>query len=245
MKKYLQTAYLPFVAVGAGLTAGLLRWLLFAFCRDNKGLLISGHFLFWVLGLVTVAAMAYFGYRAWRLRRGNQYGFNFPASQIGAWGALAAAVGFGITGLVEAFSAPDLMAAINALLKISCVAVFVVVYFCRKGGGRPSSYAYMVVCLSLMLDLVCLYRRWSAVAQTQLYGFALLASVFLMLFAYESAAFCLRQGNRRRYTFFQSAAMFFCLASLPYGDRPLFYLALILWLGANSCNFGLVQEEKG
>lgn len=245
MKKYLQTAYLPLAAAVSGGVAALIRWLLFTFCRDGKGLLISNHPLSWILWILTAVTVAYLVYRTWLLRRGNKYGFNFPASQIGAWGMLAAALGFGITGVTEAFSSPDILSALNALLKIGCVAVFVFLYFCRKAGGRPTSYAYMVICLSLMLDLVCLYRGWSAEPQTQEYCFPLLASVFVMLFGYESAAFCLRMGNRRRYTLFQTAAIFFSIAGLPYGDRPLFYVPLILWLAANPCKQGLVEEEKG
>ena len=60
---------------------------------------------------------------------------------------------------------------LTALLGLGSAAALGFLGLCRKEGKRPSMLLHTLICVHLMLQLVCMYRLWSANSQIQTYSF--------------------------------------------------------------------------
>ena len=104
-------------------------------------------------------------------------------------------------------------------------------------GVLVASVMDLPLCASrdLMLRLTSQYRVWSGEPQLLGYCWPLLASVCVMLSAYQSAAFGGELGHRRAQAFFHLAALYFCCLSLIGDHAPGFYLAMGVWMFTDIC----------
>lgn len=236
MNKLLNIKNLPWIILAAGLAGALLRFFLLAVGTDEKGLLIRGHGAEAALWLLTAAVAVSLGVMTPRLREAPKYRFNFPAGLIPAVGCALAAVGTLLAGIRELAAAFDPMCALNGVLGILSAASMGFLADCRRKGRHPSPLFSMLICLYLMVNLICLYRRWSGAPQIQDYCFSLLASVGLMLSCYHDAAFAAGSGSRAMHTVFHLATVYFCLVSLPGCDDPVFYLTVGIWMFTGLCD---------
>ena len=80
----------------------------------------------------------------------------------------------------------------------------------------------------LMVVTVSQCQVWGAESQLQAYFFPLLASIFLILTAYQKTALLVRGNNRSLLAFFSQSAAFFCCLSFN-SFHKYFYCGLFLW----------------
>lgn len=240
MKRFLQPAYLPFIALsGGGITLLLRLWLLLS--EDDRGLLPVGNFpdvLSWIMVAIMIVV---FALGSFELKEGKKYSYNFPPSDVAGIGTLLAGIGFFVTSIQELSFGSDRITLVSSILGFFSAGALVFLAYCRTKGRRPSVIFQGIICLYLITHLVSYYRLWSAAPQLQSYGFELLAIVFLMLACYQRAAFDAGCGNRRSYAFFSLTAILFSIACLPGCRNWIFYLGGAIWMCATFCKLTTPQ----
>lgn len=245
MNKFLTTKAMPWAVLAAGILGGLSRALLFSSGVDHKNLLISGHFSYWILWILSigVAAVLFFGTR--NLKQATRYSFNFPRSAIACLGTAAAGLYLLISSISLLLAPEDDFTTLLALAGILAGGALGFLGFCRWEGSHPSPLFHCAVCVYLMLRLVYQYRVWSADPQLQDYLFSLLALIFTLLSCYYSATFAAKEGRRQLHTITHLAAVYCCLVTMPHCEAPLLYVFIALWLFTNLCNLTpLIPESK-
>lgn len=244
MKRYLKIKYLPLAVLSCGVLTCLLRLWLFALGEDARGLLAVGSFPDVMSWLLVAAAMALLGISTWRLKGPVRFSQNFHASLPAAIGMALAAVSFCITSAVGLAIKGDSVSTVSALFGFLSAAALLVLAFARYKGAHLSVLFHGVVCVYLMVYLVSHYRLWSSYPQLQSYAFELLAIVFVMLACYQRAAADAGKGDRRAYTFFSLAALFFCVATLPGCDNAVFFLGCAVWMYFTPCKLTLSVKKE-
>lgn len=244
MKRYLKMAYLPLAILGCGVITCLLRLWLFALGEDERGLLAVGSFPD-VMSWITVAAtMALLGVSTLQLRGAAKYSQNFHTSMPAAMGLALAAVSFLITSVVDLTAGGDNLGTVSAVFGFLATAALLALAYGRYKGVHLSILFHGVVCMYLMLYLVSHYRLWSSYPQLQSYAFELLAIVFVMLACYQRAAFDAGKGDRRAYTFFTLATLYFCVAALPGCDNAAFFIGCAAWMYFTPCRLSLSAKKE-
>ena len=244
MKQFLKPAYLPFIVLFTGIVTFSLRLCLFSLGRDQWGLLPEGTIPD-ILSLVFVAiTLALIGLGVWNLREEKEYNQNFPASTIPALGMALAAISFAFSSIMGFFSQQNSLISLgNALGLLAAAALLVLAWF-RYQGKQPNMLLHSLVCIYLMVYLISHYQLWSGFPQLQSYAFELLAIVFAMLACYQRAAFDTASGDRRMYSFFSLATLFFSLAALPSCDDPVFFLGCAVWMFFTPCRMTLPEPKE-
>ena len=235
MKKFLKPDLLPLLALAAGVIGMLLQLWQYVGGTDEKGLIIRGHAAAILLAILTVLTLAFILLGIWNLREGNQYRFNFPASLPGCVGAAMAAAMIFVTAVGNIIAWRDVLILVTGVVGLAAGASMVVICIGRLRGRQISFLFPLVVCVFLMLHLICQYRVWSGEPQLQSYCYPLLATVCVMLSAYQDAAFAGNFGNRRAHAALHLAAVYFCCVSLIGDHTPLFYLAMGAWMLTDMC----------
>lgn len=235
MKKYLNIQYLPFLSLAAGVLGLILQGLLFLLTLDEKGLVASGHFLSILAWIILLAVLAVSGVAVFSLHGHNRYGDNYPASTVGAIGSFVLAGGILATVPFHLDLQGNLLAVLWLVLAILAVPCLIFTGLCRRSGKRPAFLFHSVVCLFFAVHLVHCCQSWSSEPQIETYGFALLASIALMLSAYHRAAFDSGIGRRRMQLFTGLAAGCLCLSAIPGSDHKLLYLTGSIWALTNLC----------
>ncbi len=241
MKKILNYKSIPWVVVLAGFLGMALRWILM-FDVNDRGFVVKSHPVALVLLAMTGVVLIFLLVITRSMTQANKYSFNFPASILGAAGALLAAIVMGIFSVREFADAKDLWEIACSGVGLISALCLVFVAYCRKQGLHPSAIAHTTICIALMLRLICMYRQWSADPQLYDYCYQLLALVCAMLAAYHRATFDADFGHRGKYTFFSLSAVYFCIVSLS-GQGWLFYLAQGCWLITDLCNLKPMPKE--
>ncbi len=244
MKRYLKLAYLPLAILGCGVLTCLLRLWLFALGEDDRGLLSVGSFPDVMSWIIVAATMSLLGVSTWQLRGGVKYNHNFHASMPAAIGMALAAVSFCITSVADLAAGGDSVGTTSAVFGFLAGAALLALAYGRYQGVHLSMLFHGVVCLYLMLHLVSHYRLWSSYPQLQSYAFELLAIVFVMLACYQRAAFDAGKGDRRAYSFFSLAALFFCVAALPGCNNAAFFIGCAAWMYFTPCRLSLPAKKE-
>lgn len=236
---------LPGVTLLCGGVGLLLRLWLFS-TQDSLGFICQGHISQILLFLLTGGFLLALFFLTGKMRQGNKYFFNFPASPISAAGSMLAALGIGIT------CGTDLVTAGGDMLDLAASVVGLLAAVgllwsakCRWEGSAPSVLCHGCLCVWLMLRLLSLYRTWSADPQMEDYFFQLLALVFAMMASYHRAAFTQAMGDRAKYSFFALAGLYCCCLSLAGSEPFLPYLSLGLWLCTDLCDMTPMPPETG
>ena len=219
MKKYLKPDLLPLLVLAAGVIGMLLQLWQYVGGTDEKGLILRGHISAILLLILTVIVLALILLGTWNLREGNLYRFNFPASVPGCVGAGLAAVMILVTAVGDLIVRQDFLILVTGLVGLAAGASMVFVCLGRLRGRQVSFLFHLVVCVFLMLS----------------YCYPLLATVCVMLSAYQDAAFAGNFGNRRAHAALHLAAVYFCCLSLIGDHTPLFYLAMGAWMLTDMC----------
>lgn len=231
MKQFLKPTDLPYVALCGGLLTCIARMLLFISALGGEnGLLPVGtlpDLLSWVLVAVTMGLLLV---GVWPIKDTVRFSQKSRKKLFAAISMAIAAVGFCITSLLELTSETDMVSFVSALFGFLAAAALGLLAWGRMKGKQFNMVFHGIVCLYLMLHLVSHYRLWSSYPQLQSYAFELMAIVFVMLASYHRAAADAGHGVYRAYTFFSLAAVYFCIATLPGCDNPVFFIGCALWM---------------
>lgn len=243
LKKLFKTDNLLYFTLGAGGLGFLLRVLLFAFGKDDKGLFIAGHPANILLYVLSAVALMGFFLWAFPLKRTPVYRKMFPAAKLPFIGCIVGAVGIFGTDFAELLQKTDGVTIASFILGLLAVGCLLYTGYCRMLGIHPGFLFRGVVAAYFILHLVSQYRLWSAEPQFQNYLFQMLASVFLMFNAYHRSTLDAGIGERRWYVMSNQAALFFCCLSVV-GESGLFYLAMGFWTFTELCSLKKVRRFK-
>lgn len=154
---------------------------------------------------------------------------------LGGLALIATAFADFSSGTVKLASLAILASAAGGLV-MTVMAVFTLL-------GKSIPYGLpAVLTVVLMLDTVAQCQVWGTVPQIEAYFFPLLASVFLILTAYQKTAQTAGKGKPALLAFFSQSAVFFCFVSLCSHQWPL-YLGMLFWASAQlySCIYTLKE----
>jgi len=236
MKRFVNPINLPLWALLTGGIGLLLRVWLMTSGVDQKGFIVTGHFAAILLFLLVAGAMIALFWLTKDLVEAAKYDFNFPASDMGGYGAFVAAAGLGIGSFVDIFIAADALELIAAVVGLAAALLLILTGYHRRKGSAPPLLIHIGICVYLMLRLICYYRHWSGDPQILDYCFQLVATACLMLTTYQRATFDAQAGKRRPYAFFSLATIFFSCISLVGWSNILFFLSVIVWQITDLCS---------
>lgn len=242
MKRTLRTPLLPYISIAAGILGlGLGIWL-FAGGTDASGLLRTEHpanaGIFILTAIVMLAQFLSTQY----LSTPTGYSKLFPAFLPATIGYFVAAAGILSTDIYELVTQKDPSVILASLAGFLAAGALVFLGLCRKRGARPNPLFHSCVTIYLMLHLISQYRNWSAEPQLQVYGFQLLASVFLMLSMYHRATLDAGVGKPKTYMFFNCGALYFCCVALCGGSR-IFYGSMAIYCVTAYCTCRQESQE--
>lgn len=229
MRQSFTPRLLPYLSYTAGiLTAGGMGLLSIA-GEDEKGLFPSMH-IGWILACLAAAAGLALLFLLCRELGGKfRYKQLFTPSAPAAAGALAAAVGFAVSGVTDIIFHGDIYGTVCGFFCVASAITLVFLAHCSRLGMRPVYFIRAVVTLTLMLRLICNFRHWTD-PQLETYLFPLLASVFLMLACYHRTTLDAGFGSRKAYVFTSQTAVILSCGAI-FSDNWLFYLTAALWMG--------------
>lgn len=249
MKKYLQLKFLPLFVLAASLLGLILRIITIIPGADADGLYPSRPVTWVLLWLVTLAALAGIFLLSSRLKNPGRYSDNFPKSIPGAIGCAAAALAVLVAGVQSLLAAlaPQvaipgalislpLLGIVTGLLGMVSAACLGFTAFCRFTGKKTHFLTHAIPCLYFALRVFDCCRAWSNETQSGVFIFQFLASVCVMLAAYQLCCYDVNLGNRRNSLFWSLSALYFCALTLPVGEDLLFYVCMGLWLATNLCS---------
>lgn len=233
MNKIINYKYLPFLIPALGCIAMVLQFFTMG-TMDEKGLVTSGHFTYVIAWGIALIAELLIYLCVGKLKGSNRYRSNFPASLSGAVGSFFAAAGIGISLMFYA-PASDVLVVLWKIFGVLSMLSMLFTGICRMNGRKPEFFFHSIICLFFALHLVCCCRLWSSETQIERYGFALIASIGLMLSSYYHSAFNVGIGTRRIHIATGLTTCFFCLAAVPGADTPFIYLTGAVWAVTNLC----------
>ena len=237
MKRFLKPSDLPFVALCGGLLTYIARILLFVSAiGSDRGLLPVGtlpDLASWALVAVTMILLL-IGVRP--IQEEVRYSRRFQKALFATISMGIAAVCFCITSALELLAETDTVSLISAWMGFLAAASLGILAWARMKSKPASMIFHGIVTLYLMLYLVSHYRLWSSSPQLQSYAFELLAIVFVMLASYQRTAADIGHSTCRTFTFFSLAAVYFCIATLPGCDNPVFFVGCALWMFFTPCH---------
>ena len=226
--------WLPLTVAGLGFAACILRFCLYLFGTDEKGLLISGHPLAIALWLLTAAVAVLVILQIRPLKGSRRYNANFPVSNAAAIGCFVFAAGLFATAMANryAFLLLEFLRNILCLLAVPSLAA---VAICRRLGKRPYFCFHAIVCLALTVYTITHYSGWSSRPQLMDAFFPMMGCIGLVLFAYYQTAFHVGMGSRRMQLGTGLLAAYACFAAVPFSESGLLYLTGGIWTLTNLC----------
>jgi len=238
MKKYLNPHSLPLFSVLLGVFTSFARLWLQRGGVDEKGLYIAGH-PGGVLSMIAIPVFLVVLYLCTHPMAGLPHPLpaRLSQKQSGILGILSTVFLF-LHGIMLFTEPLDTLGMVYAGMTFVCAVCFLWLALCRLKGIRPHYLFYVVITAYLILHLLRQYRMWSAEPQIFAFFFQLMASVMLMLFAYQCA--CRRDGGSTRwYALFHQCALFFSIAAM---DNIRFYYIMALWLVTEQFGWKPSQE---
>lgn len=239
MKRSCNLSRISCVTLGmGGLGIGLRLWL-YATGVDQKGLLLENH----PAGILSFVLTAVFlAWQFWSFR-GNKLSVKSgtKASRImAAVGAVAAGTAVGAAGIKE-YTAGSVMLSLMTMVVCICAGVALIyVGLCRLQCCKPVQAAHVVVLVAFILLLISHYRSWSKEPQLQAYFFPFMAGLLLLFAVFCRAVWDMQNKGLNQMVYASQTALFLCCMSVK-GDMPWFYLAMALWMAADT---GITKEER-
>lgn len=239
MKHPFHSHILPLFTLGTGGLGFALRLWLYA-SIDEKGLLPATHIADYALFLLSTLTIGilFLATRELSPRRVNKQFLR-----------LSGTAAYALAGLCMILTAVfKLSGSMVRLAWIAVAAAFVgglilllmaVMRFFHK---RPPYWASAIITVVLMLNTVAQCQIWGSEPQLQEYFFPLLASIFLILSAYEKTKFAAKQGNAKTLAFFSQCALYFCCVSLNTAHW-LLYFGMMLWAAVQFYPCILAKKE--
>lgn len=228
----LSKSRLPVITAALGIAACILRFCLYRFGTDEKGLLIPGHPLSLALWGLTAAAAVFVLLQVWKQNGKYCRSGNFGGRNTAMAGCLVFAAGLLVTAVknITAYTTLEFLRNVTGLLAVPAL---MAVAFCRKTGKWPFFGFHAIVCIALTLHTVSRYSGWSSRPQLQDSFFPMLGCLLLMLFSYYQTASDVLMGSRRMQLGTGLLAAFTCFAAIPGSDTALLYLTGGIWALTN------------
>ena len=228
MKKFLRYANL--IALAAGIVGALLMCWLFASGTDDRGLYPANHPAWVIVGILTVAVVAFF----WLLSRqagiNRTYRQNFPASMIAAAGYLAGAVGLLITSLsylgADASGIQKLGGFVGTLSGISLLPAA----FYRLRGKKCKLPLHCLPCIFFTLNLFFLGQQFGSEPELYRYLYTFWATVTMVPACYYLWGFDVNLGKRPACMFWCLVAGYCNLVATVGGSYWLLHLGVGIWM---------------
>lgn len=236
MKKYLHPIYLPILVPLTSILALALRLWTMGGGPDGDGLYAPQPLAWALLWLVSAVTLAGIFSLTRRLKNPGRYADNFPASPLGAAGCAAGAVGILFSALTTLFGGKDLLSNLTGILGAFSGAALLLCAVARLRGKKPSFLFHVIPCLYFALRIFDCCKHWSNVTQIGAFLFQFLASICVMLAAYQMCCFDVNLGNRPSYLLWSLSGVYFCVLALPMGEDIFFYAGMLLWLMLNLCS---------
>lgn len=230
MKQITKPKSAAFLALLLGIAAAAARGLLYLLAVDEKGLLVHGHPLGLLLGVLSVAAVVPACMQLSGKKASGKLEDNFASGMAGAAGCAAMAAGIALT-LLEGndLLRSNLVLLWNVSGILACLGLLWAA-LSRAKGKKSFLLVPALVCLFLGLHMVSRYQSWSGEPQAMDWVFSLLGAVGLTLCAYQLAAFSADAGHRRSFLAEGGLTVFFCCAALPHTDYFWLYLGGLVWV---------------
>lgn len=246
MNNLLKINRLPLLTLVCGGLGFLLRFGLYATAVDDKGLLVSGHYLLilsWVLTFL-VAVLLFFIVRT--LDGDNRYCANFSPSVLGGIGSIAAGVGLllTVTRNIQAFAYLEKLAQAWVIVGILSSLCLFAIGVLRMKGICPFFGLHGLVGIFFALHLIYRYRDWSGTPQSPDFTFQLFACMFIMLSAYYQAAFDVEMGQRRHLLYVGLMGSFLCCMAAVKTDIPILYVTFAFWMITNLCTLNPPAQPR-
>lgn len=239
-----QPKLLPLLPLITGIIGAVLRFVLLHTQVGPDGLLPSNHPISILLYILTACTLAVLVLCVLPLKADPRHNRRlFHRSVRPAFGCMFAGIGILLTGLQQLMGQQDILTTITMVMAFVAALCFGFLAYARQKGTRPHYLVHTGIIVFLMLQLVCQYRVWSPEPQLELYFFQLLASVFLMLSAYQAICLDTRKGERWLYVLFSQAALFFCCLSLTDPMR-FFYLGMGIYCATNLCSLRISRSHS-
>ena len=236
---------LPFFPLITGIAGFVMRLILMKTQIGVDGLLTARHplsILLYVLSVCTLAVL-FLCVRPLKVNP-RRYRRMFRRNNWCAFGAAAAGVGCLVTALQVLDEQADFFNILTTFMSFVAAICLGLQGFHRQRGMKPHYLVHAGIVVYFMLHLIGLYRTWSPEPQLALYIFQLLGSVCLLLCSYQAICLDMQKGDRRVYTFFNQAALFFCLLSLTDVNR-FFYLGMGFYATTNLCSMHVSTTYLG
>lgn len=244
MKKLLHPKHLPLFVTAAALVGMGLRMWTFGSGPDRSGLYAPQPLAWTLLWIVTALTLGAVIFLSSPLKVSGPYKAEFPQSILAAIGALPAAFVLMLSSLKSlTASSGNLMALLTGLTGVAAAMTLLLVAFGRYQGKQPSFPLHIVVCLHLGLRVFFQSRTWGNEPQISTILLPFLASICVMLAAYQLARFDVNLGSRRQCVFWNLSAVYFSILALPGSDDWLFHGAMIFWMMTSLCSFRLRKPK--
>ena len=224
MKHPFRSHILPLFTMGAGGLGFALRLWLFS-AVDEKGLLPAKHPAGTLLFLLSAAVLGilFLASRHIEPRTVNRKALrpvSATACLLGGLGLIFNTMT--IMGSTSKLTVPAL------ILNLAGGLVMLFMAFLKFRGKKLPYWLPAALTAVLMVTTVAQCQVWGTEPQLQVYFFPLMASIFLILTAYQKTALLARSGKRSLLAFFSQSAAFFCCLSFN-SFHKFFYCGLFLW----------------
>ncbi len=228
MKAHRISRAFPLLPLLAGAVAFGLREWLFRGGMDEKGLIVSAHparLLSWALTAAVCAVIFVLAQRQTRVCPPPES--ILPARAPAAAGRIAAAMGILFSAVQSLRTGAEPFVCAAAVAGVFA-AVGLLLTFLRCSAKLQSTFS-VVLTVYFLLRLLSQYRMWSWTTQLEVYAFPLLATVMLLLAAYNRAALLSGLDRRRSFVFFAQAALYFSIPAMD-SRSAFFYGAMAVWM---------------
>ena len=232
---------LPVMMLIWGITALVLRKVLYATAVDVKGLLLRNHPLSIALTVLTIGVLIRTLLAVRKLDTADSYEELYVSGLPGAIGNAAAGAGILVTVLTSSPGMGSYLESAWRILGLAAPVCFVVAAVARVFGKKPFFLLHVVACLFFVLHIVTRYQLWSGNPQMQDYVFTLLGTMTLLFFGFYTAAMEAECGSFRMRFGMGLAAVYLCLGELARSSCPALYLGGILWVLTDLCS---IRNQK-
>lgn len=227
--------HLPLIPLFCGILGMALRWGLYALALDEKGLLTPRHPLEIALTVFSLLTLALIAAGVWKLDGSEKYEDNFAPSSTAFVGHILAALGIGLTVLLNAPRMYGNLGTVWRALGILSPLCLLAAGSCRRTGKKPFFLLHLIPCLFLVFHIVNHYQTWSGNSQLQDDIYTVFSTMALMFFTFYTAAFDADAGKRRMHLFMGLAGVYLTLVSLLNTEYLFLYVGLTSWVLSDLC----------
>lgn len=251
MKRFINPKNIPLLVLVSSLLAMLLRIWTRGGGPDADGLFAPKPFVWGLLWLLTFATAAAIVFALCRLKNSPVYWENYPKSVVAGLCIVPAALFVLVSSYLQlrasvALELPDTtvvdtVTGIGGLVAGLCL-LLNALHRCM--GRKPFFLINGLICLYMALRLFNCCRLWSNEPQIGIVVFPFLASMCMMLSAYQRVCFDVDLGKRFWSALWSLMSVYFCIVAIFSFVQPLFYGLCALWQLAELCSLRPLKRRR-